>query len=158
MAMDEGLGDRALTAPEIQETLSPLFEIYDSFFDSGRNLVESDRPFWDLIRIRRSKLDSPGLRTLLNLRYFAEHYRPAWDAELLEGFRDSVIPLIESNPSVVTSVFMDEKQLMRESIIRAYVMFIDPFGTEDALRRYKAAHDDFRELSELLDTYFRKTN
>lgn len=150
--IDRKFGNRSLSPEEIMVYIKPIYDqLYHPNYD-GRGPYDVTS-FWDTVDLRSSRLDTRGLRLMLDLIYYSERNIKNIDAELLEGLRDSIVPYIENNKEVVIDVINDAKQVKREAIANAYYSLIGNFIYDPKTQEITDPlfTKDLRDLSKYMD-------
>ena len=139
----KGAGGSARSEQEVRQTIGPLFERYMT----GDVPYEIHSLFGGEISRQTAELSSAGLRLVLDVQYYHDHYNKTVFAEISEGWRDSVIPYVEEETDLVIAVCKDNTQLNRELISNAFYQAVDSFGRDAAGRiNDERFTDQHREL------------
>ncbi len=126
--IDKLPADRGVPAKKIKEVIGPVFKKFMLSKQSWKvqNLFDNE------VRKRAKRRDERGLRLLLNVKYYHDHFSPVACAEISEGWRDSIAFYIEEKPDLVIKVASDKKQLHRKVIEDAFHQFADQFSVDRA--------------------------
>ncbi len=116
----------ARSEQQVKETVGILF---DKYMTDSLN-YEIYTLFSKEIHKRSNDMSEKGLRLLLDVSYYHDHFSNIAFAEISEGWRDGVIPYIKKETKLVVSVFQDKNQLNRQLIFDAFYQFVDPFGVD----------------------------
>lgn len=133
-------------------SMAALKDFVERYYVSGKQ----NRAFWNALKVISSNADAGSLRLVLDLSFYAQAGRTI-DVELSEGLRDQIVQFIERSPLSVIEVLGDSEQLMRERIVDAYVLFIDPFGSKgfEEMMSHNAA---LRKLNDAIQEFSKEAS
>lgn len=109
------------------------------------------KSFWKAMALRISKGDRNAIRILLDVRYFLMNFVNPINAENLEALRDMLIPFVANNSDDILAVYEDESQVMRDAIVSAFVMYIDPLDAKQIQELYTRS-PSLKKLSVLIES------